>query len=183
MWRRGRGWVGLGWVKASSGHAAPLSALKSATKGPHNSRLSGLKAYWTVDRPRTPRWQTREGDAAVLVCVARMRAGGAGTLGHVAAPRLALHTPGGLLGSCWLALLRRSLHPPGVGLHFGAAERGGGGWPWWWQVWGSGRGCSTYLCLPGDEQEPRMRGPVVRSTRRCCRGREGPSVGHACSGV
>ena len=42
------------------------------------SRLSGPKACRTVDRPRTPWWHTREGDAAVPVCVARVgQVGGA----------------------------------------------------------------------------------------------------------
>ena len=37
--------------------------------GPDDSRLSGHKAYQTADGPRTPRRHTREGDAAVPVCV------------------------------------------------------------------------------------------------------------------
>ena len=68
-----RGWVGLGWVKASSGPPG-LPSLR-VTTGPAGSRLSvwlsGLKAYRTDNRPRTPRWHTREGDAAVPVCVGR----------------------------------------------------------------------------------------------------------------
>ena len=31
--------------------------------GPGDSRFSGLKADWNVDRPRSPRWCTQEGDA------------------------------------------------------------------------------------------------------------------------
>ena len=73
--REGLGWVGLGWVKASSGRAASVGARSSVTQGPHNSRSSGPKAYRTVDRPQPPRRHTREGGAAVLVCVARVRAG------------------------------------------------------------------------------------------------------------
>ena len=37
--------------------------------GSVDSRLSGHKAYRTADGPRTPRRHTREGDAAVPVCV------------------------------------------------------------------------------------------------------------------
>ena len=37
--------------------------------GPDDSRLSGHVAYRTADGPRTPRRHTREGDAAVPVCV------------------------------------------------------------------------------------------------------------------
>ena len=55
------------------------------TTGPVELRLSGRKAYRTVDRPRTPPWHAREGDAAVPVCVARVPAGSR----HTAVPRLA----------------------------------------------------------------------------------------------
>ena len=43
------------------------------TTGPVGARFSGLKAYRTDDRPRTPRCYTREGDAAVPVCMGRAR--------------------------------------------------------------------------------------------------------------
>ena len=65
---------GLGWVGSrphpdlrDHGHRPSLRV----TTGPAGSRLSGLKAYRTDDRPRTPRWHTQEGDAAVPVCVGR----------------------------------------------------------------------------------------------------------------
>ena len=68
------GGVGLGWVGSrphpnlrDHGHRPSLRV----TTGPAGSRLSGLKAYQTDDRPRTPRWHTQEGDAAVPVCVGR----------------------------------------------------------------------------------------------------------------
>ena len=67
----GGGW---GWVGSrphpdlrDHGHRPSLRV----TTGPAGSRLSGLKAYRTDDRPRTPRWHTQEGDAAVPVCVGR----------------------------------------------------------------------------------------------------------------
>ena len=65
-------WGGLGWVGSrphpdlrDHGRRPSLRV----TTGPAGSRLSGLKAYRTDDRPRTPRWHTREGDAAVPVCM------------------------------------------------------------------------------------------------------------------
>ena len=65
---------GLGWVGSrphpdlrDHGYRPSLRV----TTGPAGSRLSGLKAYRTDDRPRTPRWHTREGDAAVPVCVGK----------------------------------------------------------------------------------------------------------------
>ena len=65
---------GLGWVGSrphpdlrDHGHRPSLRV----TTGPAGSRLSGLKAYRTDDRPHTPRWHTQEGDAAVPVCVGR----------------------------------------------------------------------------------------------------------------
>ena len=71
---RRRGGRGLGWVgprphpdPRDHGHRPSLRV----TTGPAGSRLSGLKAYRTDDRPRTPRWHTQEGDAAVPVCVGR----------------------------------------------------------------------------------------------------------------
>ena len=41
------------------------------TTGPVGARLSGCKACRTDDRPCTPPWHTREGDAAVPVCMGR----------------------------------------------------------------------------------------------------------------
>ena len=69
---RGGGWVGCVGSRPhpdlrDHGHRPSLRV----TTGPAGSRLSGLKAYRTDDRPRTPRWHTQEGDAAVPVCVGR----------------------------------------------------------------------------------------------------------------
>ena len=73
-WSSPEGGVGLGWVGSrphpdlrDHGHRPSLRV----TTGPAGSRLSGLKAYQTDDRPRTPRWHTQEGDAAVPVCVGK----------------------------------------------------------------------------------------------------------------
>ena len=65
---------GLGWVGST-----PHPDLRDhgrrpslrVTTGPAGARLSGLKAYQTDDRPHAPRWHTREGDAAVPVCMGR----------------------------------------------------------------------------------------------------------------
>ena len=82
------GWVGLGQGLFRT-RSLSVSARVSGTKVPRNSRLSGLKAYRTVDRPRTPRWHMREGDAAVEACVARARGQGGGGGGL-----LSRYTPG-----------------------------------------------------------------------------------------
>ena len=113
------GGVGLGWVGSrphpnlrDHGHRPSLRV----TTGPAGSRLSGLKAYRTDDRPRTPRWHTQEGDAAVPVCVGR-----ACCLGKCVAwcsrPRwggwrsLALSSPGEL--SAWTRHLQVYRHAAG----------------------------------------------------------------------
>ena len=45
--------------------------------------MSGHKAYRTVDRPQTPRWRSRAGDAAVPVCMCPcVSEGGGGGLWH-----------------------------------------------------------------------------------------------------
>ena len=67
---------GLGWVGSRPhldpwGHGHRPSLCLST--GPAGSRLSGHKAYRTDDRPHTPRWHMREGDAAVPVCLRRTR--------------------------------------------------------------------------------------------------------------
>ena len=104
---------GLGWVGSrphpdlrDHGHRPSLRV----TTGPAGSRLSGLKAYRTDDRPRTPRWHTREGDAAVPVCVgkcvarcSRPRWGGWGSL--------TLSPPGEL--SAWTRHLQVYRHAAG----------------------------------------------------------------------
>ena len=68
------GWRGLGWVGSrphpdlrDHGRRPSLRV----TTGPAGARLSGLKACRTDDRPRTPWWHMREGDAAVPVCMGR----------------------------------------------------------------------------------------------------------------
>ena len=104
---------GLGWVGSrphpdlrDHGHRPSLRV----TTGPAGSRLSGLKAYRTDDRPRTPRWHTREGDAAVPVCLgkcvawcSRPRWGGWGSL--------TLSPPGEL--SAWTRHLQVYRHAAG----------------------------------------------------------------------
>ena len=57
--------------------------------------MSGHKAYRTVDRPQTPRWRSRAGDATVPVCMCPcVSGGGGGGWWHTCL----LH--------CWLALAR-----------------------------------------------------------------------------
>ena len=67
---------GLGWV-GSRPHLDLWDHRRRpslrVTTGPAGARLSGRKACRTDDRPRTPRWHTREGDAAVPVCMGRAR--------------------------------------------------------------------------------------------------------------
>ena len=72
-WWRGLGvvWFGLGQGLCRTPWPMVSTRLCADTTGLGESRLSGPKACRTVDRPRTPRWHTREGDAAVPVCVAR----------------------------------------------------------------------------------------------------------------
>ena len=72
----GQSGKGLGWVGSrphldlrDHGRRPPLRV----NTGPARARLSGRKACRTDDRPRTPRWHTREGDAAVPVCMGRAR--------------------------------------------------------------------------------------------------------------
>ena len=64
-------WFGLGQGLCRTPWPTVSFRLRADTTGLGESRLSGLKACRTVDRPRTPWWHTREGDAAVPVCVAR----------------------------------------------------------------------------------------------------------------
>ena len=99
------GWVGLGWVGLGQGlirtRCPSVGALFSATRWGYATRgcpVARPTGRWTAPKP--PRWHTREGDAAVLVRVARVRAGEAGTSGHTALPRLAQCVTG---GGCWAA--------------------------------------------------------------------------------
>ena len=64
-------WFGLGQGLCRTPWPTVSTRLCADTTGLGESRLSGPKACRTVDRPRTPWWHTREGDAAVPVCVAR----------------------------------------------------------------------------------------------------------------
>ena len=64
-------WFGLGQGLCRTPWPMVNTRLCADTTGLGESRLSGPKACRTVDRPRTPWWHTREGDAAVPVCVAR----------------------------------------------------------------------------------------------------------------
>ena len=64
-------WFGLGQGLCRTPWPTVSTRLCADTTGLGESRLSGPKACRTVDHPRTPWWHTREGDAAVPVCVAR----------------------------------------------------------------------------------------------------------------
>ena len=64
----GLGWVGLGQGLAWSPTHSPRR-LPCGTRLGGRTRVSGHKAYRTVDRPQTPRWRSRAGDAAVPVCM------------------------------------------------------------------------------------------------------------------
>ena len=79
---RGGGWVGLGQGLAWSPTNGPRR-LPCGTRLGGRTRVSGHKAYRTVDRPQTPRWRSRAGDAAVPVCmcpcVSEGGGGGCGT--------------------------------------------------------------------------------------------------------
>ena len=127
---------GLGWVGSrphpdlrDHGRRPSLRV----TTGPVGARLSGLKAYRTDDRPRTPRWHTREGDAAVPVCMGRARCRW-------------------VWGVDWLGcearrVTRQCRAWPGPGP---VSHAGGGPWaglnPLLWAL--GGGGALTYLCLP-----------------------------------
>ena len=67
---------GLGWA-GSRPHPDPRDHGRCpslrVTTGLAGALLSGRKACWTDDRPRTPQWHTREGDAAMPVCMGRAR--------------------------------------------------------------------------------------------------------------
>ena len=64
-------WFGLGQGLCRTPWPTVSTRLCADTTRLGESRLSGPKACRTVDRPRSPSRHTREGDAAVPVCVAR----------------------------------------------------------------------------------------------------------------
>ena len=83
------GWVGLGQGLAwSPTHG--LRRLPCRTRLGGRTRVSGHKACRTVDRPQTPRWRSRAGDAAVPVCMCPCVSGGGGggAVAHLLAPLL-----------------------------------------------------------------------------------------------
>ena len=79
---RGSGWVGLGEGLAWSPTHGPRR-LPCRTRLGGCTRVSGHKAYRTINRPQTPRWLSRARDAAVPVCMcpcaSEMGGGGCGT--------------------------------------------------------------------------------------------------------
>ena len=85
----GLGWVGLGQGLAWSPTHGPRR-LPCGTRLGGRTRVSGHKAYRTVDRPQTPRWRSRAGDAAVPVCMCPCvsEGGGGGAVAHLLAPLL-----------------------------------------------------------------------------------------------
>ena len=133
------------------------------------ARLSGLKAYRTDDRPRTPRWHTREGDAAVPVCMGRARCRW-------------------VWGLDWLGcearrVTRQCRAWPGPGP---VSHAGGGPWaglnPLLWALGGGGGGSDLPL--------PALHWHNTGTSRRFGGsslsrggGREGPPMGHTCCGV
>ena len=64
----GLGWVGLGqgltWSPTRGLHRLPCT-----TRLGGRTRVSGHKAYRSVDHPQTPQWRSRAGDAAMPVCM------------------------------------------------------------------------------------------------------------------
>ena len=76
-YHKGGGWVGLGQGLAwSPTHGPPRLPCRTRLGG--RTRVSGHKACRTVDRPQTPRWRSRAGDAAVPVCMCPCVSGGGG---------------------------------------------------------------------------------------------------------
>ena len=76
----GLGWVGLGQGLTWSPTHGPRR-LPCRTRLGGCTRVSGHKAYRTADRPQTPRWRSRAGDAAVPVCMCPCVSGGGGGCG------------------------------------------------------------------------------------------------------
>ena len=146
----GLGWFGLGQGLCRTPWPTVSTRLCADTTGLGKSRLSGPKACRTVDRPRTPWWHTREGDAAVPVCVARAgQVGGACMLVAcmlVAAPRLAL-APRLARGGGGAAQARGSGAPP----RRSSAQGGGTRSPPWAPLrWAEGQGPPP-LCTPAQD--------------------------------
>ena len=84
----GGGWVGLGQGLAWSPTHGPRR-LPCRTRLGGRTRVSGHKAYRTVDRPKTPRWRSRAGDAAVPVCMCPcVSVVGGRAVAHLLAPLL-----------------------------------------------------------------------------------------------
>ena len=85
----GGGWVGLGEGLTWSPTHGPRR-LPCRTRPGGCTRVSGHKAYRTADRPQTPRWRSRAGDAAVPVCMCPcvFVEGGGGAVAHLLAPLL-----------------------------------------------------------------------------------------------
>ena len=82
-------WVGLGEGLTWSPTHGPRR-LPCRTRPGGCTRVSGHKAYRTADRPQTPRWRSRAGDAAVPVCMCPcvFVEGGGGAVAHLLAPLL-----------------------------------------------------------------------------------------------
>ena len=75
-----RSWVGLGeGLTRWPTHGLRCHPCRTRLGG--CTRVSGHKAYRTVDRPQTPRWRSRAGDAAVPVCMCPGASGGGGGCG------------------------------------------------------------------------------------------------------
>ena len=84
------GWVGLGEGLTWSPTHGPR-CLPCRTRPGGCTRVSGHKAYRTADRPQTPRWRSRAGDAAAPVCMCPcvfVEGGGGGAVAHLLAPLL-----------------------------------------------------------------------------------------------
>ena len=104
---------GLGWVGSRPLLVAnPRSArhLPCGTRLGGRTRVSGHKAYRTVDCPQTPWWRSRVGDATVPVCMCPClsEGGGGRAVAHMARGSvcLVLQAPAGRLESL-------TLSPPG----------------------------------------------------------------------
>ena len=98
------GWVGCRPPPDGQTHRARPSLRRVI--GLDDSQLSGHKAYRTADGPRTPQRHTREGDAAVPVCVwARALVWGGGVHAWLSA-RQAGRGGEGSIGCCGLGQLK-----------------------------------------------------------------------------